>query len=350
MNRSTMRRVWALVFSVALVAAACGDDDGGGAGAPTTTAARTDDGDGSGGDEPTTDLRDEGPDTLRVTTLNLCLEVGLFWAVEKGFFEEAALDVELIRSTGGSAALAAVVGGSADLAFANTLSSILAFEQGFPVRYIASLYHVPVAPDPEVNSIIVPADSDIQSPEDLVGGRIGVNELGGINQLVTQNWLRKSGVDPTDVSFVALPFPELAPAVVSGRIDAAQVPVSTARAVGDSVRSIGDPYRDGPGELVFAGYLVTEDFEAEQRHALQRFQQALIEATEDMRDDPERFDVMGEYCPTPADTLRELPETNYQVAVDFDLLQRSADLLVEEGQLPEVPDIEDLVPAWARTS
>ena len=246
MNRKYMRRLLAIVFAFSLVAAACGDDDGGdgsGAGEQTTTTAAADG--GGGGDDG--DAGDEGPTTLRVTTLGLCNEMNVFWALERGFFEDQNLDVELVRSTGGSAGLAAVVGGSADLAFANTLSSILAYTQGFPIRYISSLYHVPVAPDPEVNALIVPSGSEIQTAEDLIGRRIGVNELGGVNQLVTQNWLRKNGVDPTDVSFVALPFPELAPAVVSGRIDAAQVPVSTARAVGDDVRSIADPFRDEIG-------------------------------------------------------------------------------------------------------
>lgn len=348
------RKIVATIAALGLVAAACGgDDDSGATPAPETTAAAdestdADDGDADDGDADEPPAPDEDWPTLRITSLALCNEIAVFWAIEKGIFEEFGVDVELVRSTGGSAGLAAVVGGSADLAFANTLSSILAYDQGFPIKYIASLYHVPEPPAPGVNALIVTADSDIQTAQDLVGARIGVNELGGINQLVTQNWLRVNGVDPTDVNFVALPFPELAPAVVAGRIDAAQLSASAALTAGDAVRSIADPYQEGPGTLVFAGYLATDSFHDENQPLLEAFRDALVASVEDFRDDDERFDVMAEYCPPDADSLRAQPETSYFIEVDFELFQRSAEILVEEGQLREMPDIEGLVPEWAR--
>lgn len=332
MKRPSLRSAFAISIVGVLLAAACGND------AENTT---TDDAENTATDEP----EDR---SLRITTLGLCNEINTFWALDRGVFERHGLDVELIPSTGGSAGLAAVTGGSADLSFTNALSALLAYNEGFPINYVASLYEVPQPPEPEVNTLIVKADSDIEGPDDLVGRRIGVNELGGINQLVTQNYLRVNDVDPTQVNFVALPFPELAPAVVGGRLDAAQVPVSLARSAGEDVRNIADPFREGPGNLVFAGYLATDEFLEENEATVQAFHEALLEAKDEFVEDPDRFEVMEEHCEVPAEDLADLPEAAYAVEVDFELMGQTADILVEEEQISEVPNLEEFVPEWAR--
>ena len=290
----------------------------------------------------------EGPTKMRITSLGLCNEISVFWARDKGIFAANGLEVELVRTQGGSAGLAAIIGGSADAAFTNAFSTIIAYNQGFPISWIATAYNTTEAPLPEPNAIMARAGTGIESPEDLVGKRIGVNELGGVNQIVTSVWLRKFGIDPTDVNFVALPFGELVPSVVSGRLDAAQVPRSMAAGAGDDAVLLGDPYRDGTGKVVFAGYVVNNDWLEENPDAARAFLASLDQANQEALATDERFEVMAANCPVPANVLANQAEQEYLAPVNFELMNKIASILVDEGILGEAPDLNDLIPEWSR--
>ena len=290
----------------------------------------------------------EGPATVRVTSLGLCNEISVFWARDKGIFEANGIEVELVRTQGGAGSLAAIIGGSADAAFTNAFSTIIAYNQGFPISWIATAYNTTEEPLPVASAVIAGAATGIQEPEDLVRKRIGVNELGGVNQIVTSVWLRKYGVDPTEVNFVALPFPELVPAVVSGRLDAAQVPLSMAARAGDDVVVMEDPYREGTGKVVFAGYVVTNDWLEANPDTARAFLASLEQANAELLATEERFEVMGANCPVPANVLANQAEQEYKAPVDFELMNKIASILVDEGILGEAPDLNGLIPEWSR--
>lgn len=290
----------------------------------------------------------EGPTKVRVTSLGLCNEISVFWARDKGIFEANGLEVELVRTQGGAGSLAAIIGGSAEFAFTNAFSTIIAYNQGFPISWVATAYNTTEEPLPVASAVIAGAATGIQAPEDLVRKRIGVNELGGVNQIVTSVWLRKYGVDPTEVNFVALPFPELVPAVVSGRLDAAQVPLSMAARAGDDVVIMEDPYRHGTGKVVFAGYVVTNDWLEANPDAARAFLASLEQANAEALATEERWEVMAANCPVPAVALANQAEQEYLAPVDFELMNKIASILVDEGILREAPDLNDLIPEWAR--
>lgn len=323
-----------MAVGLILVATACGDDDDDGAAATTTE---------GGGDQVS---------KLRITTLGLCNEIW-YWADEKGIFADHNLEVEGVRTAGGAAGIAAIVSESADISFTNGYTSIISYAQGFPIRIIAGAYNTAIPPAPPANAMIVANDSAIQSVSDLAGKKVGVNELGGVNQIVTQAWLRKNSVDPGDVNFVALPFQELASSVVSGRLDAAQVPYTAIGAATGQVRSIGDPFSEGVGEVLLAGYLATADFLEENGDAVERFHSALQEAAEQLNADsskPEQFEIAGARCNQDPTVLAAQPANPYAADVDLQMLEGMANTLVQERQIQEVPDLEGLVPAFARTT
>ena len=290
----------------------------------------------------------EGPTTVRITSLGLCNEISVFWARDKGIFAANGIEVELVRTQGGAGSLAAIIGGSADAAFTNAFSTIIAYNQGFPISWIATAYNTTEEPLPVASAVIAGATTGIQEPADLVRKRIGVNELGGVNQIVTSVWLRKYGVDPTEVNFVALPFPELVPAVVSGRLDAAQVPLSMAARAGDDVVIMEDPYRHGTGKVVFAGYVVTNDWLESNPDVARAFLASLEQANAELLATEERFEVMAANCPVPAVALANQAEQEFLAPVDFELMNKIAGILVDEGILGEAPDLNDLIPEWSR--
>ncbi len=288
---------------------------------------------------------------VRVTSIGFCNEVYLWWGQEHGIFADHGLDVELVPSQGGAAAVAAVMSEATDFAFTNGFTSLISLSQGFPLKFVSAAYESAPPGQPQVQGVWVSADSDIQSAEDLVDKRIGVNELGGINQIVTSQWLRAMGVDPKDVNFVALPLPQLAAAVADGQIDAAQVPIQNLGESADVLRSLGDPYQDGPGRVLFAGYVTTQKWFEENADLAEAFHASLAESMEQIQSEEfseAAFELAAANCNQDPEVLASLPQNPYTADVDVELLGSMGEMLVEEGLLREAPDISEFVPEFAQ--
>jgi NitT/TauT family transport system substrate-binding protein len=293
-----------------------------------------------------------GPVALRVTTLNLCNEISVWWAQDKGIFAKNKLNISLVKASGGAAGLAAVQGGSADLTFTNPFSTMLAEKSGIALRWVATAYGTPKTGDPASNAILVKQDSSIHTGKDLEGKRVAVNELGGINQTIVQQYVTNAGGDPAKVKFVALPFSELASSVSSGKTDAAQTPAQYANSPG--VRSLGDPYIVvGNGKsLVFAGYVGTAKFVDKNTEVMKNFLASLKEADEAINDPAnkdEKFRIESSHCGQDASKLAKDPENPYFATVPLDAMQRMAQILVDQHQLEAAPDVQALVPEYSRS-
>lgn len=291
--------------------------------------------------------------TLKVTTLGLCNEIPVFWAQEKGIFDDNGISVELVKSSGGAAALTALQSGDVDLAFANPFSTMLASSEGIDLQWIATAYETAEVEEDGANAITVKDDSGIENAKALEGKTIGVNEIGGINEIVTTEWLNDNGADPDTVKFVALPFNELASSVANGKIEAAQIPAQEVDPDLGLIR-LTDPYVEvGDGNrLVFAGYVATEDKSRSNEKALTAYQESLVQANDDFQTDAnedERFALMEEKCKQPADYLKSLNENIYEARVDTDAMARMGDILKRQGLVDDPMSPEELVPSYIAT-
>ncbi|MTV24695.1 PhnD/SsuA/transferrin family substrate-binding protein [Nitriliruptoraceae bacterium ZYF776] len=334
-----------VVVATAFALAACGSDaDDGGA-------------DGAAADDPVGEAEDETADDdglaedemipIRLTTLSLCNEIARYADVT-GIFEEHGLDVELVNTDGGSAGLAAIQSGSADIAFVNPVTSLLAITQGVDVQIISGSGLT----TEDTHGVVVAADSDIQGPEDLQGKTIGVNEIGGSGQFLTTQWIEEATGEDITADFVALPFPELVGAVEGGQIDAAQVNASLVAQIEESGgRSVGNPVFQGVGPTPTALYLATSDFIESQPEAAQAFVEAMEEAAIEGNDeafDDEKFPILAEVCSGDAEQLAATPEQDYEGLIDMSALQTIADISFEGGLLEEPVTVEDVVPEFSR--
>lgn len=303
---------------------------------------------GSDGDSTATDSG-----ALRITTLGLCNEIPVFWAEENGIFEDNGLQVELVKSTGGAAALTALQSGDIDLAFTNPFSTLIARSQNIDVRWIATAYETTSVEADGTNAMAVAKDSGIATAPDLNGKTIGVNEIGGINEIITTEWLKTNGADAASVKFVALPFNELASSVSSGKIDAAQIPAQNVDPK-LGLTSLADPYvavGNGKG-LVFAGYVGTNKNSKDKEESFTAFQKSLIAADEAINK-PEnadaKFALQAERCKQDAAYLASLNENIYEARVDLEAIGRMGKMLVGQDRLSSPADIDDLVPSYIAT-
>ncbi|MGY1741361.1 MULTISPECIES: ABC transporter substrate-binding protein [unclassified Blastococcus] len=324
----------------ALVLTACGGGD-------------DDDSSSSGGDGGSGGSSEAaGPIDVTVTSLNLCDELYVYYGIENGVFAEHDLNVETVQSTGGAAALAALQSGDVDVAFANPFSIMLAEEQGIDLTIISGAYNSAEPPDDPAGGVAVPVGSDIQGPEDMAGKTMAVNELGGINQIMTEAWIRDAGGDPSETEFVALPFPELAPALINGDVDAANLTAGAIASNADKVELIGNPQgATEEGYTVFATYASNTSWLDDNPEAATRWHDAFVDiqtALEDEANLTAARELATERCGVPAETLASLPSNSLTADVDMAVLEEMAQLGVDAGVLSEVPDVESLVAEDAR--
>lgn len=335
-KRRLLTRGTALV-ALSLLVAACGSSGGSGGNAAAS---------GSGS-------ADNSPTTLKITTLGLCNEIPVFWAQSKGLFAKNHLDVQLVKSTGGAAALSALQSGDIDLAFTNPFSTMIALSQGLKLQWVATAYETPTNQNSATNAVGVAANSPYNDAKSLNGKTIAVNEVGGINQIITSQWMTMEGGDPSTVKFVALPFTQLASAAVSGQVAASQVPQQNVNP-SQGLRSLGDPYVVvGQGKpLVFAGYVTTGDKSNSMKTAMQNFQTSLIEADQAINDPAnkdEHFQLESQNCKQDVNVLKTIPENPYEARVDTSALQRMGTILKDQKLVTNPEPPKQWVPSYVKT-
>ena len=136
----------------------------------------------------------------------------LFVALEKGYFAEAGLEVELIAPADPNDPPKLVAAEKADLAVSYQPQLHLQVAEGLPLVRIATLVATPL------NTLLVLADGPIQSIADLKGRTVGYS-VGGFEDALLGAMLERHGLSIEDVTLVNVNF-SLSPSILSGQVDA----------------------------------------------------------------------------------------------------------------------------------
>ena len=137
---------------------------------------------------------------------------GLFTALERGYFEEAGLDVSTQVPSDPSAPIRQVAAGRADLAISYEPEVLLARDQGLPVVAVAAM-----VPRPLTSLISLP-EAGIESASDLAGKTIATAGIPYQAEFL-KAILSDAGLEPDDATQIDVGL-GLLPAVLSGRADA----------------------------------------------------------------------------------------------------------------------------------
>ena len=136
----------------------------------------------------------------------------LYVALEKGFFKEQGLEVELIAPSNPNDPPKLVAAGKADIAVSYQHQHQMQVDQGLPLVRIATLIATPL------NSLVVLEDGPIKSIADLKGKTIGYS-VGGFETALLKVMLEKEGLKLDDVKLVNVNF-SLSPSLFTGQTDA----------------------------------------------------------------------------------------------------------------------------------
>jgi NitT/TauT family transport system substrate-binding protein len=190
--------------------------------------------------------------TIAVGGKNLLYYLPLTVAEQKGFFKDEGLDVEIVDFAGGARALQAVVGGSADVVSGAFEHNINMQSKGQPMRAFVLQGRAPQI----VLAVSTKTMPNYSSVADLKGKKIGVTAPGSSTNIMANFVLAKSGIKPSDVSYVGVGAAQGAVAALrAGQIDAISNldPVMTILARSNDIKIISDTRDVAEADKVFGG-------------------------------------------------------------------------------------------------
>lgn len=204
-------------------------------------------------------------------------------AEQKGYFKEEGLTIEIADFAGGSQALRAVVGGSADVvsgAYEHTIN-MQANKQYFRAFVLQGRA-------PQISMGVGRAKAaSVKTAADLKGFRIGVSAPGSSTNMMANYVIAKAGLKAADVSYVGVGTGSGALAALrSGQIDAiANVdPVMTMLEQSGDVKLIADARTLKGTEAVFGGPMpagslyAPEEFIQKNPRTVQALTNAMVKA------------------------------------------------------------------------
>ena len=178
---------------------------------------------------------------VRVGYIGLTCEAPIFTAVEKGFFKEEGLDVELVRCEWASYKDALALG-RFDVTHHLVMYFLKPIEQGLDVKFTGGIHRGCLR-------VQAPTKGNIHTVQDLRGKRIGVPGMGTPPFIFATRVLGANGIDPaTDITWRVFPAGELGLALDRGQVDAVadSEPIGSLLLADGKVRNIADQAKDPP--------------------------------------------------------------------------------------------------------
>ena len=235
-------------------------------------------------------------------------------AMDKGYFRDEGLNVEVLRMGGGVATPALLSG---QIHFSSSAgSSLSAAVRGGPVKIVYTNLSRP-------SYSLVATNPNITSAKDLVGKKVVINSFGDTGHLSTILYLRKHGINPSSVLFITVGRNEVRlPALLSGMVDATPLAPRELVKLGlQKQKILADLSKEI--QLVWNGVAVSSRLLAENAQLVERFLRAIVKGREyARRNRDEAIAIVGKHDPSPIDGLR----------ADYEVTKAS---MTDEGWLPD---------------
>jgi ABC-type nitrate/sulfonate/bicarbonate transport system substrate-binding protein len=137
--------------------------------------------------------------------------LGVYHAKELGLFRDLGLDVTIIQSMGANQAVSSVAAGRYKIATASGGATVLAYNQGAQMVSLGVIY-------PKVSSVVYGlARSNIRTPQDLLGKRIGIYP-GSITKNEFDAFVKAQNLDQSKIQIVSLSGADI-PLLLADQVD-----------------------------------------------------------------------------------------------------------------------------------
>jgi NitT/TauT family transport system substrate-binding protein len=239
--------------------------------------------------------------------------VGVYFALENGFFKDEGLDVQVTPYNGSVTSVRALLSRDADIVMTGGDTAFLAQANGAPIKIISS----PVAKG--TDSIV--ADKSIESFKDMAGKQYAVANPGDTSYVTARILAGRNGVDPDSIDFLAVGGPAArADALLAGKVTASSMTILILQPILDAIDK-GDVHvlttlaKEFP-DLPLAYNITRDDWVQGQGPVLTKFLKAEIKGYRWATKNPEQAATIAE---------------KYIQAVPHDLMTRGMKGLVDLG-------------------
>jgi len=235
----------------------------------------------------------------------------MYVALEKGYFAEAGLEIELDYGME-TDILQRLGAGDLQFAIASGDQVALARANGLPVRMVASWYRrFPVC-------VVALAESGINKPEDLRGRTVGIPVMEGASYIGWQAFTRQVGLSAEEVHLQAIGYTQVA-SLTEKRVDAAvsyamNEPVQLAQ----SGYATTVFYLDEYTHLVSNGLISSDEVIASAPDLVQKVVNGLLQGIRDTLEDPDAaFAITRQYIPEMDDATATLQRAVLDACLPF---------------------------------
>jgi len=291
-----------------------------------------------------------GADKVTVAAVVTISTAPLWVAEAKGIWAKYGLDVTIQGTQNFAAAVPSLLNGQVQFATGAVPPFLTAVDQGLPIRAVGGSSAAAADPEDDGDSLVVPADSPFQDIRDLKGMTLATNAIGAITQAAIVADYVNAGGEADDLNWVVMDLSEMEAAMDRGDVDgAAMADPFTAQAKADGFRA-WSALRQPDAPLVPANaatvvVVASQQYLAANADVAARFQQALIEANDAARADP---DLVVQLLVEKGGMTQAAAEGTMQPAfngkVSADDMQAWADAMYTAGLLTKKLDGTDL--AW----
>ena len=271
---------------------------------------------------------------------------------DKGFYRAQQIDLQFVPGAGGGDAIRNILSGQADVAFTDPGSLFAALDKGEKLRAIYDIY------PQNVFNVVSLRSSNVNTPADLKGKRIGVYSLASGTRQNLLVLLHLAGVSEADVQIVVTGLLNFAP-LLQGQVDATAATdtgllIGKTRGIGEvSVMEVGK-YLNVSSDL----FVVRDDVYAQRQPVLRRFLRAyrdsaawmIANADEASRlaatraiDGSDAALALGIIRLRNAASVSPLTQKQGLGAIDTDSLQAAADAYQKLGLIQRRINVADVV-------
>ena len=268
----------------------------------------------------------------------------VYYGVRAGVFKKYGVNVEIVPVGSGAAALAALAGGSIQVALTSTIPFFQAYTRGLPFQIVAPGQQY--VSESATQALFVKKESPIKRGSDLNGKVIAVQSIKDLNWAATLAWIDSTGGDSQKVKVIELPLASVTPAIAEGRIDAGALsaPYLQQGVASGTVRLLAKNFDVIGKRFEVAVYIATKQYISANRDAMTRFAKAMQESAVFVNGHPaETVDLIASFTGVDPAIIAKAARTTDPEVVDAKDLQPTIDIAYKYKLLDRAFSAEEII-------
>jgi ABC-type nitrate/sulfonate/bicarbonate transport system substrate-binding protein len=287
---------------------------------------------------------------VRVANLQNTVALALYHGIDKGYFKEAGLDVQLVKVASGAAAIQAVAAGQAEIGWAATAVPMFARSNGVKVKMFMTVDQEG-PPDHYGTFYIASGKSGVTDFKNIKGKTIVINAFGTAGELGFRERLQKSGIAWEDTKTVVVPFPQMPAALELGNGDVVCTiqPMAAAimanKAVNAKIIDKGTITASATRAVTASAYFATDEWIAKNEKAALAFGRAYLRGQKELHADPKmRLELVMKLAGMDRPTAESIPEAWFEtLSVKKESVAPNYDALVKTGMLKNPFPLDEVI-------